>query len=77
MYTVYRLNVNELDQRFIDALKAAFSGKDVEIIVSEVDETRYLMASEANRARLLQAVQHVNEQRELIEFDLDNASCEN
>lgn len=76
MYTIYRLNVNELDQRFIESLKAVFSGKDLEIVVTEVDETTYLLDSEANRARLLQAIQRVNEHRDLIEFDLDSALCE-
>jgi antitoxin YefM len=74
MYTVYRLNVNELDSQFIEALKTLFKDKDVEIIVSEVDETAYLLQSAANRQRLLQAIQHVNDQEHLVEVQLDSLS---
>jgi antitoxin YefM len=72
IYTVYRLNVNELDSQFIEALKTLFKDKDVEIIVSEVDETAYLLQSAANRQRLLQAIQHVNDQEHLVEVQLDS-----
>jgi antitoxin YefM len=39
MHTTYRLNASELDQGFLDALKATFQGKEIEIVVYEVDET--------------------------------------
>lgn len=71
MYTTYRLQANELDQSFIDALKTLFKDKEIEIIVSEVDETAYLFQSEANKVRLLQAVKHINNQENLIEVELD------
>jgi antitoxin YefM len=74
IYTVYRLNVNELDSQFIEALKTLFKDKDVEIIVSEVDETAYLLQTAANRQRLLQAIQHVNDQEHLVEVQLDSLS---
>jgi len=59
MQTVYRLRANELNQQFLDALKTLFEDKEIEIIVTEVDETAYLMQSEANRKRLLEAVEAV------------------
>ena len=31
MYTVYKINANELDSRFIEALKVMFPDKDIEI----------------------------------------------
>ena len=68
MYTVYHLNANELNGQFIEALKALFKDKDIEIIVSDIDETTYLLQSEANRERLLQAVQHINNQQNLVEY---------
>jgi antitoxin YefM len=71
MYTVYRLNANELNGQFIEALKALFKDKDIEITVSEVDETAYLLQPKANRERLLQAVQHINDQQNLVEVSLD------
>lgn len=38
MYSVYRLKVNELDGRFLEALKALFHDKEIEVAVSEVQE---------------------------------------
>lgn len=38
MQTTYRLNVDELDQNFIEGLKATFKGKEVEIFISEVSK---------------------------------------
>jgi antitoxin YefM len=59
MHTVYRLNANELDQRIIDALKATFQNKEIEIVVYEVDETSFLMSSETNRKKLMRAVENI------------------
>jgi len=72
MHTVYRLNANELDQRFINALKASFPDKEIEIVVYEVDETAYLMASEANRKKLINAIENVKNGSPLIEVDIKN-----
>ena len=67
MNTIYRLNVNELDDRFIQSLKALFREKEIEIIVNEVDETAYLFQSEANKARILTAVRNVEKGENLVE----------
>ncbi|KAM3113739.1 hypothetical protein [Phormidesmis sp. 146-33] len=73
MQTIYRLNANELDQNFLDGLKATFKDQEIEIVVYGVDETAYLMASAANRARLLQAVENIKQRSStLIEVNLDN-----
>ncbi len=71
MYTVYRLNVNELNNQFIEILKTLFKDKEIEIVVSEIDETAYLLQSEVNRQRLLQAIQHIETKQHLVEV----ASC--
>lgn len=76
MYTIYRLNANELDSRFIKALKAMFKNKEVEIAVCEVseieeDETTYLLKSPANRKHLLKAIENVTHQRNLVTLNLD------
>jgi antitoxin YefM len=71
MYTVYRLNANELNTQFIEALKVMFQDKEIEITVSEVDETAYLLQSAANRQRLLQAVENIAAQQNLVEVSLD------
>ncbi len=56
MYTIYQVKADEFDPRFLDALKALFKDKEIEIAVYERDETDYLLRSPANRERLLRAV---------------------
>jgi antitoxin YefM len=71
MYTVYRLKASDIDQRFIDGLKATFQDREIEIVVYEIDETAYLMASPANRDRLLQAIDNIHNRNNLVEVDLE------
>jgi antitoxin YefM len=66
MYTIYRLNADELDSNFLESLKSAFGHKQIEIAVSEADETEYLLRSPANRERLQQAVADVEAGRNLV-----------
>jgi len=56
MNAIYQVKADELDQSFLDALKAMFKGKEIEITVYERDETAYLLRAPANRERLLRAV---------------------
>ena len=73
MQTAYRLNANELGQNFLEGLKATFRDQEIEIVVSGVDETAYLLASDENRARLLQAVENVRQRSlTLVEVKLDD-----
>ena len=59
MTTIFRTTVEELDERFLASIKAAFRDGAIEISVSEADETAYLLGNPTNRARLLQAVAEV------------------
>ena len=68
MQTTYRLNANELNDQFLDAVKALFKDKEIEIVVSEVDETTYLIQSEANRKRLMESIENINQGKNLIEI---------
>ena len=54
MSTVFHINANELDEEFLNSLKSLYQNKQIEIIVSESDETAYLLNSEANRKRILE-----------------------
>ena len=74
MYTVYRLNASELDSQFVESLKTLFKDKEIEITVSEVDETAYLLRSDANKDRLLEAIRNVDNQTGLVEVNLDALS---
>ncbi|GLI35198.1 hypothetical protein [Desulforhabdus amnigena] len=68
MHTTYRLHANQLDEKFIQSLKALFGDKDIEIMVSEVDETAYLLRSEANEERLLKAIENFEKRENLHEM---------
>jgi antitoxin YefM len=75
MYTIYRMNTNELDNRFLKALKTMFKDKEIEIAISETsnqeaDETEYLLKSPANREHLLKAIENIAHNRDLITIDL-------
>ena len=43
--TVYRLKASELDRNFLEKIKAIFGDKEIKIIVTEFDETEYLLKS--------------------------------
>ena len=66
MQTIYQINADELDESILESIKALFKHKDIEIVVFERDETAYLLRSENNRERLLQAVKDVEENRNII-----------
>jgi antitoxin YefM len=66
MNAIYQVNADELDQQFLDALKALFKNKEIEITVYERDETAYLLRSPANRERLLRAVADVEHSQNVV-----------
>lgn len=72
MSTVYRLKASEIDRNFLEEIKAIFGGKEIEIIVSEVNDTEYLFKSEANKNILLQAVDNIKANQNLVEVDLQD-----
>jgi antitoxin YefM len=77
MYMIYKMKAEELDSRFLRALKTMFKDKEIEIAVceadqSEEDETEYLFKSPANRDRLLKAIENVACKHHLIPVDLED-----
>lgn len=70
MQTTYRLKANELNQKILDGIKTIYGDQEIEIIIYEVNETDYLCKSEANKNRLIQAINDVNERKKLIEVSL-------
>lgn len=70
MSTVYRLKASELNHHFSEQIKAKFADKEIEIIVSEFDETEYLLKSESNKNRLLTAIENVKQRKNLVEVNL-------
>jgi antitoxin YefM len=70
MQSVHRLKASELDDRFLESLKAQWGDREIEIVISEADETAYLMRNEANRQHLLKAVNDIEQRHDLLEVDL-------
>lgn len=76
MYTIYRLNADDLDDNFVQSLKALFKNKQIEIAVSEVsqveeDETDYLLSHPANRKYLLKSIENISKGENLVTVDLE------
>ena len=71
MQAIYRLNARELNEQFLEGLKLTFGEQDIEIIVSQFDETDYLLRSPANQERLLTAIENVKQGKNLVEINLD------
>ena len=75
MYTLYKINTDELNENFISAIKARFPHQMIEIAISEAeqqqeDETTYLLKAPENKNRLLAAIKNV-EKQQLIDVELD------
>ncbi|MGB7923753.1 MAG: hypothetical protein WCF57_10965 [Pyrinomonadaceae bacterium] len=66
MDLIYHVKADELDQSFLDALKAMFKDREIEIAVYERDETAYLLRSPANRERLLRAITDVESSQNVV-----------
>ena len=66
MFAIYRMNAEELDSRFLETLKATFKNKQIEIAVTEADETDYLFRAPANREHLLRAVEDVEKKQQIV-----------
>ena len=66
METIYQLNADDLNEDFLEGLKASFKHKDIEIVVCERDETAYLLRSPANREQLLKAIGDVEQSRNVV-----------
>ena len=63
MYTLYKINTDELNENFIASIKAQFQHKDIEIAICETaqaeqDETDYLLRQPANKAPYIQRIVH-------------------
>ena len=72
MYSIYRLKANKLDIKFIEGLKKIFKGKDLEIVIYDVDETEYLTQSPENKKRLLEAIDNVNKRKNLVSINIED-----
>lgn len=78
MYTVYRLNTDELSAELLESIRILFPHKSIEIAVAEaatddLDETAYLLRNPQGAARLMDAVAELRQGggmvRELVDAD--------
>ena len=61
MITSFRLNEKELTDEIINVIRAAFKNKEIEITISdEMDETAYLLSTEANRKHLKKSMEDID-----------------
>jgi hypothetical protein len=62
METTYRLNAKELSVELIQSIQAAFKDKNIEITVTDhVDETDYLLSTEANKKQLYESIEELEQ----------------
>ena len=66
METIYQLNADDLNEDFLEGLKASFKHKEIEIVVYERDETAYLLRSPANREHLIKAIADIEQNRNVV-----------
>lgn len=71
MYTSFHLNADELNEDFFKKFKVMFKSKRISITVEEeMDETEYLLSTEANRKHLEEALKNVKAGK-TTKFNLD------
>lgn len=71
MQTTYELHSSELNEKFIITIKQLFADKNIQIIVTELDDTAYLSSSTANHEHLMQVIQDIEAGKNLHEIDLE------
>ncbi|MDZ4824581.1 MAG: hypothetical protein SH856_14080 [Flavobacteriales bacterium] len=72
VYSTYHLTEKDLNGDWLKSVKKLFRNKNLVINVqAEMDETEYLMSSEANAKILLERIESVKSGKGLIEVDID------
>ena len=67
MNTIFQINSEDLDNRFIESIKALFKNKKLIIsITDDSDETAYLLQSKKNAKKLFDALEDIKSKKHLI-----------
>ena len=69
MQTHFILDISELDYSLIDKLKVLFKNKRIELIVSESDDTSYLLSSPKNKEILLNSIKNIENNDKVVFAD--------
>jgi antitoxin YefM len=73
MQSTYRVRATDLTPDFLKALQYAYKDREIEIVVYEVvDETDYLLGTDANREQLLGAIKDIEAGDNLVSLSLDS-----
>lgn len=73
MQTTYRVRPDELTPDFIQGIKATYKDREIEITVTDVvDDTEYLLSTEANKTHLLASIAQIESGSGLTSFNLDS-----
>ena len=71
MHTTFHIKADDLDENFLKAVKKLFKRKAIAITVEEeMDETKYLLSSAANRRMLRKSLAEAKAGK-LIRVDID------
>jgi hypothetical protein len=71
MVATYHLHSDELDRKFLSAVKSIFKNRDIHITIEEYDDTEYLMKSGRNKEELLDRLQYIAEGREMVRVSIE------
>lgn len=74
MHTTYQLHSSELDEKFLETIKQRFVGKNIKIVITELDDTSYLSASAANHDHLMKVIKEIDAGENLKAVDLEEYS---
>ena len=70
MNTIFQINSDELDNKFIESIKTLFKNKRIIISIAEdIDETAYLLQSKNNAKRLFDALDEIKNKKNLKAFN--------
>ncbi len=67
MLTSYEMNSEELTPEFIKNIKKIYKNKRIEITISEIDETEYILRSPQNKKVLLNRLKDIEENINIVE----------
>ena len=70
MNFVQHIDADNLSVDFINYVKGVFKGKKIKLTIeAEMDDTAYLMASEANHQRLSKSIKNIKGRQKLVRLD--------